>query len=392
MASVVKQPGGFWVQFSAAGKRHTVRLGKVPRKAADDFARRVEVALEYGRAGLPAPAEVVVWLDALGDGPRRVLERAGLAAPRLPRTVGALVAERLEAAAVRSERTLANYRNFGSSLVEYFGADREASSITPRDALAYREWLFETGSRLSGPLSEATVSSRIRWARDVFTKAASRGIVHDNPFASVGGLSERNPDRDVYVPAGVIAAAIEASTDLETRGVLAIARWCGLRVPSEISELTWLRVDFGLGVIRVRAPKLNYRGDAAWREVPIFPEVEPHLAALWDKAAEGEPLVFPTLAKVTGAGISGRLDTALRKIGVALWPKPWVNLRASCERDLLAGHPIDKVAAWLGHSPEIALAHYNRATASVVSASGTVSAPGSDPILSMPRRRPGQPR
>ena len=39
----------------------------------------------------------------------------------------------------------------------------------------------------------------------------------------------------------------------------------------------------------------------------------------------------------------------------------FVNLWASCERDpFKAGHPIDEIAAWMGHSPEMAIKHYNR--------------------------------
>jgi hypothetical protein len=60
-----------------------------------------------------------------------------------------------------------------------------------------------------------------------------------------------------------------------------------------------------------------------------------------------------------------------------MWPKPFVNMRASCERDLLKRYPIDAVAAWMGHSPEIALRHYNRvAREREAQAASYLNAPG----------------
>ena len=41
-----------------------------------------------------------------------------------------------------------------------------------------------------------------------------------------------------------------------------------------------------------------------------------------------------------------------------VWPKPFHNLRASCETDLMQEHPIHVVTAWLGNTPKIALSHY----------------------------------
>ena len=64
---------------------------------------------------------------------------------------------------------------------------------------------------------------------------------------------------------------------------------------------------------------------------------------------------------MTGAAITGKIHRLCHQIGVETWPKMFVNLRASCERDLFkAGHAIDEIAAWLGHSPEMALRHYSR--------------------------------
>ena len=43
------------------------------------------------------------------------------------------------------------------------------------------------------------------------------------------------------------------------------------------------------------------------------------------------------------------------------WPRLFQNLRASCETDWVEKHPAHECAAWLGHSPAIAAAHYLQA-------------------------------
>jgi len=51
---------------------------------------------------------------------------------------------------------------------------------------------------------------------------------------------------------------------------------------------------------------------------------------------------------------------AIRRAGLQTWPRLFHNLRASCETDLMKDHPIHVVAAWIGNTPKIALAHYRQ--------------------------------
>ena len=59
------------------------------------------------------------------------------------------------------------------------------------------------------------------------------------------------------------------------------------------------------------------------------------------------------------------LRTTFTKIvaraGCKPWPRLFQNLRASCETDWVEKHPAHECAAWLGHSPAIAAAHYLQA-------------------------------
>jgi integrase len=52
------------------------------------------------------------------------------------------------------------------------------------------------------------------------------------------------------------------------------------------------------------------------------------------------------------------LRRLIREAGLAVWPKPWHNLRASLARGWAQEFPAHVAAAWLGHSSQIANEHY----------------------------------
>ena len=85
----------------------------------------------------------------------------------------------------------------------------------------------------------------------------------------------------------------------------------------------------------------------------------PYLAKLYGERLVGQTHVFPN-CQSTGANLTAKLHRICKAAGVDTWPKAWVNMRASCERDMLLNHTIDDCAGWLGHSPTTALRHYKR--------------------------------
>jgi hypothetical protein len=59
---------------------------------------------------------------------------------------------------------------------------------------------------------------------------------------------------------------------------------------------------------------------------------------------------------------SKNLGTTFRKIiargGAKFWPKPFQNLRSSCQTDLEQDHATYVVCSWMGNSPRVASKHY----------------------------------
>lgn len=104
--------------------------------------------------------------------------------------------------------------------------------------------------------------------------------------------------------------------------------------------------------------------------VPIFPDLQPYLHNAFDRAGAAGAVYA-----VGGVGDRGRekaagksgwngcnlsvpFDKMVVRAGLTPWPKSLHNMRASCETDLMANHPIHVVCAWLGNTPKVALGHY----------------------------------
>lgn len=63
-------------------------------------------------------------------------------------------------------------------------------------------------------------------------------------------------------------------------------------VPLGHLGLTWGDIDWEGGRIRVRDPKTERYERKASRIVPLFPELRPHLDAVWEKAEPGAAYVI----------------------------------------------------------------------------------------------------
>jgi integrase len=363
VSSLTRRPNGhIWIIYRFNRKRHTIRLGKAFEDIAQEFQRRLDTLIEHRSAGMEPPADIAAWVSKIDGQYHANLVTAGLAPPRGPSTLGELAAAHLQSLIAKGSKTstLVNNRIVHGNLITHFGESRRLSAITPQNAESFFQHLTKAGGREGGPLAKATVSNRCRRARAVFAYAIRNGWTSENPFRDIATGGEWNYERDHYILAEVFSKILDATTDHELRLLLALVRYCGLRCPSEVKPLTWQHVDWTNGLLVVHSSKTERYGDSGRREVPLFPAILPYLYAHRETCPEKVELIFPR-HQGSGSAITGRLAALCRKSGEVLWPKAMVNLRASAERDAMqANNDIHTVAAWFGHSPEIALRHYNR--------------------------------
>lgn len=104
-------------------------------------------------------------------------------------------------------------------------------------------------------------------------------------------------------------------------------------------------------------PKLEHREGHAYRIVPLFPELREPLLKLFEETPEGAEYV---ISKYRGGPLNLRtqFERIIISAGVEPWPKPWHNLRASRETELMREYDLATVCKWIGNSPAIAAKHY----------------------------------
>lgn len=365
MASISKDAkGNKRVLFvDTDGKRRAIHLGKMPQAAALEIKTKVEhlVAAKTSRCPWNAPtalwvAELEKWLAdklaAVGLIPKREATEAKRAGTHLGEFVKAYIAGR-EVDAKSS--TLTNLRQAERYLIEHFGANKPIGDVTPGDADDYRRWLFDK-------VGDNTARRHLGRAKQFFRAALRKRLIAENPFGDMKGLSvQANKTREFLVSRETAAKVLEACIDDEWRALFALARFGGLRTPSESLALTWNDIDWERGRIRVRSPKTEHHEGHDERIVPLFDELRTHLGKLWEAAPPGSVYVV-TRYRNAKQNLRTQLERIIRSAGLTPWPRLWQNLRSSCATELAAEHPAHVAAAWLGHSTVVAAKHYWQVT------------------------------
>jgi integrase len=380
MASVFQDAKGCRIQWiNGAGERKGFRVSKWAKRDAETLASHVEHLNAAKTIGEAPPMETARYVAELPLTIRAKLAANGLIAEaarpegKTPTTLGPFLDRYIaDRKASQARRTVINWQQATRSLVEFFGAEKPLAEITVADANAFRRWLMtaaESRSRGSaanaarrgventGGLAPNTYNRRCGFARQFFAEAVDARLISENPFAKMKGLRVRaNKARDYIVSPEDTARILAALPTTRWRLIFTLARFGGLRCPSEYKPLTWGDVDWIGNRIRIDSPKTGVRF------IPIFPELRPYLEAALAEA--GDPL--PDVRLIAHRGASWNFGTDLKRFvelaGVTPWTKIFQNLRLTRANELAAVWPQHVVCEWLGHSRAVAGEHYLRAT------------------------------
>ena len=264
------------------------------------------------------------------------------------------------------ESTLTHWRQARRSLLDFFGADRHLDTISAGDAKDFERWLKTPTARknsYSGQnkgLAPNTVRKRCGDAKQFFSDAVDREILSRNPFASICGTVTGNAERQHFVDRDTVAKVISACPDFEWRLLVALARYGGLRNPSETLELCWADINWETRRMTVRSKKTEHHEGKGSRDVPVFPELRPFLEEAWELAEPGQKYV---ISRYRGnVNLRTQLQKIIKRAGVKPWPKLWQNLRSSRATELASACPAHVATAFLGHSIQVAQKHYWQVT------------------------------
>jgi integrase len=363
MASVNKDSKGRWrVQFKI-GKRHTLRLGRqISEKAANEVGRHIDQILESRKHGLAVPADTVMWIANLPNELRlqlvqmKVIEDTG---SRAVSTLGGFLSEYLRSRTDIEAGTKSNLETAKRWLIEFFGEQRQLDSITPGEADEYRVWLGSEGKQAPN-----TVKRLCGRAKQFFRAALRRRVIRENPFQDmkklIVGASPRERIKDI--DAVTVQRVLDACPNAHWRAIFALARYGGMRVPSEIVLLRWGDIDWTNGTILVNCQKTKGHEGKELRITPLFPELRRELEAWRAEAPKDREFVLKA-AISPKTNLRTGLIKILKRAGIKPWPKLYQNLRSSRVRELRnQGFRENIVAQWLGHSVKIADEHYDQIT------------------------------
>jgi integrase len=345
------------VQVVVRDHRRTVSLGRVvSERDARETAKRIQQLADAVNLALPVPLDVARWANGVHERLHRKLVKTGLVAARLPQESTKL-GDYFDAYEKRrtdwKPSTRENWQQVANVAVGYFGRDRDLTTITRGEA---KDWRRALEARYAG----ATVVMHVKKLRQLFADAVDRKLATENPFLSVAGGSQSNPARMYYVPRPVIQSVIEQCPDAQWRLLFALARYAGLRIPSEIKGMLWSDIDWSRDRFTVRSSKTEHHPGRATRVVPIFPELMKYLLEAQGASDGEESYVFPRMR--IHENLSTQAQRIIEAAGVPTWPKMWQNLRSSCETDLAATQPLHLACTWIGNSTGIAMKHYLQVT------------------------------
>ncbi len=358
---------GWRLAFRQGGKRRSLWVGAVSKRKAQEFERHVgELALAADTNCRPAPASLT-WAAGLDGRRRATLEQWGLIAPvsglaksDAGRLLGPFLQHYIDDRTDLGDGTLRNYSNARDRLVDHFGDDRTLASITPADAARWRRWLLarpvkrDADGNAVATMATATVSKLIKRAKTMFDAAVDDRLLTESPFAKEKSGSEANPDRHYFVDRHTSQRVLDACPDAHWRMIFALARFGGLRCPSEVTVMTWGDVDWENNRLRIDSPKTGLR------ECSLFPELRPIMEAAFEAAPEGQVYCVGPHHGVDN--LRTMMTRIIRRAGIEPWAKPFINLRSTRRTELQEAFPSHVVDAWLGHSSETARKHYLQVT------------------------------
>ncbi len=368
MASISKQANGRrTIQFTAdTGKRHSIRLGKISQRNAEAIKTRVERILESQLARQPLDADTALWLGEIDDSLHSKLARAGLVESRekkAVKTLGVFLADYVTSRIDVKPATQEVWRQVILNLNNHFGADCDLTSINEGHADDFKMFL------ISERLAPTTIHKRLQFVRMFFQSAKKKKLILENPFAETSAPAGSPKDRQRFITVEDTEKLL-AVANPTWRTIIALARFGGLRCPSEVLSLRWEDVLWDSEKIVVTSPKTEHHAGKENRVMPLFPELLPILLEAAELAEEGAEYVVGGNYRQASQGPSGWRNSNLRtqfgriikRAGLQPWPRLFQNLRASRETELVREHPIHVVTSWLGNTPTIAVKHYLQVT------------------------------
>jgi hypothetical protein len=355
---------------SPSGHRAKIFCAGLDKKQTQLVQSHVEQLVAARRSVTAIPPSTAAWVGDLKGPLRDRLEALQLIIPEKATsdiTIVQYMERFIAALADKKPNTIRIYHRSLYFAKQFFGETR-LTEVTTGQARGFKAFLLSPERTDGGrTLGENTARKMICKLKTVLTAAVEEELITKNPFKVKGlssSVSASSKERERFIEQADVDSVIGSAPDDEFALIIALARYGGLRTPSEFPLLTHgsFKLSGDAPHFEVFAPKTGHcKPDK--RIVPVFPELLPYVEKVVSisRAKQGGFVFSDRYRTCTEANITNTMRRTIKKAGLQIWPKLWQNLRASRETELLRRFDIKDVCNWLGNTPAVALKHYLRA-------------------------------
>ncbi len=354
MASLSKsKKETYSIQFVLHGNRKTIYAGKMEPREAKRLCQKVGdlVGIQNRNARIEESETISKWISKIiGTTLHSKLVNVGLLEAIKDTHLGAFIDAYNASRTDVKEWTRKNRNGSKKRILKFLDPLADIRSITPADAKNLKVFLITN-------YAGGTAGKDLTNAKQFFEHAVDMGLITKNPFRKLKIPSQANPKRLFFVDKKTSQKVLDACPDLQWRLIFSLARFGGLRIPSELVGLKWEDVFWDEKKIRVLSSKTEHIPGKDHRWVPLFPQILEPLLEAFKIAKKGDKFIFSR--EITGSSnLRQGLTGIIKKAGLSPWPKLFQNLRASRETDLCQEYPLHVAAGWIGNTPKVAIGHY----------------------------------
>ena len=354
MASLIKAENGtFRIMYRLHGKRMAIYAGKMEPREAQRLCQKVGdlVGIRNRNAMIEESETISKWVSKIiGTNLHKKLVNIGLLGAIKDTHLGAFIDAYNASRTDVKEWTRKNRIGSKNRILKFLDPSIDVRSITPADAKNLKVFLITN-------YASGTAGKDLSNAKQFLEHAVDMGLITRNPFSKLKIPSQANPKRLFFVDRETCQKVLDACPDLQWRLIFSLARFGGLRIPSELVGLKWEDVFWDEKKIRVASTKTEHFEGKDHRWIPLFPEIMEPLERAFEGAKECSVYIFPRT--ITGTtNLRKGLFSIIKKAGLSPWPKLFQNLRASRETELCQEYPLHVAAKWIGNTPKVAIGHY----------------------------------
>ena len=352
MATIYTKDKGHGISFTVDGKRKTLTLGAgFSKKTATELKEQIETLIACRDNHQQPDKRVMAYLETAVPEIREKLESVGLITQAKIRTCGQL----WDAFEVQMDVKASTKRIHAQARKAFFGFFKESDlleKLTKGSLLSWKKHLAKRYATNTVSMYLARAKCVLAWAtdeKDLFVKNPAKGIKKESFI---------DDEKKYHVTMTEYEKMLMACTTPEQRTILALARIGGLRVPSEVAELTWSDIRWDIGRIWIKSPKTEHHEGKKGRFVPLWESIRRELEALYfaNEPDGKNDRVFRN-RKATNNPRT-RFEKIQIRAGIVPIQKFFTNCRASRSTEVFDRYGAICESAWIGHSQAVARRHY----------------------------------